>query len=161
MTTNRRQFIKGSLSLAAAGGMPFTLGRPALAALVERKDRPWEDGYRNLFQGERVVRSINMPNCTGSCAWNVFIKDGIVQRVEQPLDYPDDEYNPRGCMKGATYHRRVYSPNRIKFPMKRVGPRGSGQWKRITWDEALDFIASELKRIAAKYGQNTVWIYPP
>ena len=40
MTTNRRQFIKGSLSLAAAGGMPFTLGRPALAALVERKDRP-------------------------------------------------------------------------------------------------------------------------
>jgi len=161
MTISRREFIKGSLSAAVAAGLPFSLGRPALAALVERKDRPWEEGYRNLFQGERVVRSINMPNCTGSCAWNVFIKDGLVQRVEQPLDYPDDEYNPRGCMKGATYHRRVYSPNRIKFPMKRVGPRGSGQWKRISWDEALDFIASEIKRIAAKYGQNTVWIYPP
>ena len=40
--------------------------------------------------------------------------------------------------------------------MKRVGPRGSGQWKRISWDEALDFIASEIKRIAAKYGQNTI-----
>lgn len=85
MTISRRQFIKGSLSAAVAAGMPFALGRPALAALVERTDRPWEDGYRNIFQGERVVRSINMPNCTGSCAWNVFIKDGIVQRVEQPL----------------------------------------------------------------------------
>jgi nitrate reductase alpha subunit len=134
---------------------------PRLLRLIERKDRPWEDGYRNLFQGERTVRSINMPNCTGSCAWNVVIKDGLVKRVEQPLDYPDDEYNPRGCMKGATYHRRVYSPNRVKFPMKRVGPRGAGQWKRISWDEALDFIASEIKRIAAKYGQNTIWIYPP
>jgi nitrate reductase alpha subunit len=161
MSISRREFIKGSLSVAATAGLPFSLGRPAFAALAERKDRPWEAGYRNLFQGERTVRSINMPNCTGSCAWNVIIKDGIVKRVEQPLDYPDDEYNPRGCMKGATYHRRVYSPNRVKFPMKRVGPRGAGQWKRISWDEALDFIASEIKRIAAKYGQNTIWIYPP
>jgi nitrate reductase alpha subunit len=74
MTISRREFIKGSLSVAAAAGLPFSLGQPALAALIERKDRPWEDGYRNLFQGERVVRSINMPNCTGSCAWNVVIK---------------------------------------------------------------------------------------
>lgn len=161
MTISRREFIKGSLSVAAAAGLPFSLGQPVLAALTVRKDRPWEDGYRNLFEGERIVRSINMPNCTGSCAWNVVIKDGLVKRVEQPLDYPDDEYNPRGCMKGATYHRRVYSPNRIKFPMKRVGPRGAGQWKRISWDEALDYIASEIKRVAAKYGQNTIWIYPP
>ncbi len=130
MTIGRRQFIKGSLSMAASAGLPFSLGQPALAALAPRKDRSWEDGYRNIFKGERTVRTINMPNCTGSCAWNVIVKDGIVQRVEQPLDYPDDEYNPRGCMKGATYHRRVYSPNRVKFPMKRVGPRGAGQWKR-------------------------------
>ena len=95
MTLSRRQFIKGSLSIAAAA-MPFSLARPALAALTVRKDRPWEDGYRNIFKGERTIRTINMPNCTGSCAWNVVVKDGIVQRVEQPLDYPDDEYNPRG-----------------------------------------------------------------
>ncbi|WP_128003428.1 molybdopterin-dependent oxidoreductase [Piscinibacter defluvii] len=161
MDVRRRQFLKGSLSLAAAAGTPFALTAPAFGALTPRRDRPWEDGYRNVLKGERVVRTINMPNCTGSCAWNVFVKDGIVQRVEQPLDYPDDEYNPRGCMKGATYHRRVYSPNRVKFPMRRVGPRGSGQWKRITWDEAFDYLASEIKRISAKYGANTVWVYPP
>jgi nitrate reductase / nitrite oxidoreductase, alpha subunit len=161
MTISRRQFIKGSLSAAAAAGLPFSLGHPAFAALAESKERPWEDGYRNVVKGERTVRTINMPNCTGACAWNVVVKDGVVTRVEQPLDYPDDEYNPRGCMKGATYHRRVYSPNRIKFPLKRVGPRGAGQWKRVTWDEALDFVASEIKRISAKYGKKTVWIYPP
>lgn len=45
--------------------------------------------------------------------------------------------------------------------MKRIGARGAGQWKRISWDEAFDFIASEIKRISAKYGKETVWIYPP
>ena len=161
MTINRRTFVKGSLSAAAAAGLPLSLGRPALAALTERKDRAWEDGLRNQLKGEKVVRTVNMPNCTGSCGWNVVVKDGIVLRVEQPLDYPDDEYNPRGCMKGLTYHRRVYSPNRVKFPMKRVGARGAGMWKRISWDEALGFIADELKRISAKYGAKAVWIYPP
>ncbi|MFO1330090.1 MAG: molybdopterin-dependent oxidoreductase [Rubrivivax sp.] len=158
---SRRRFVKGSLAAAATAGLPFALTRTALGALTETRARPWEDAYRNVLKGERVVRTINMPNCTGSCGWNVVVKDGIVLRVEPPLDYPDDEYNPRGCMKGETYHRRVYSPNRVKFPMKRVGARGAGQWQRITWDEALDTIASEIKRISAKYGANTVWVYPP
>lgn len=161
MTTSRRNFIKGSLSALAVGGLPFTSGRAAFGALTPNKNRPWEDALREQFIGEKVVRTVNLPNCTGSCGWNVVVKDGIVQRVEPPYDYPDDEYNPRGCMKGQTYHRRVYSPGRVKFPMKRVGPRGGGQWKRITWDEAFDFIASEIKRISAKYGKETIWIYPP
>lgn len=161
MATSRRTFIKGSLSALAAGGLPFTSSHLAFAALAPQKPRPWEDSLRNQLLGETTVRTINMPNCTGSCGWNVIVKDGIVQRVEPPYDYPDDEYNPRGCMKGQTYHRRVYSPNRIKFPMKRIGARGAGLWKRITWDEAFDFIASEIKRISEKYGKETVWIYPP
>lgn len=163
MATSRRNFVKGSLAVLATATQysPFSLSRPALAALVEQKDRPWEDALRGQFEGEKIVRTVNMPNCTGSCGWNVVVKDGVVLRVEPPLDYPDDEYNPRGCMKGQTYHRRVYSPGRVKFPMKRMGARGAGLWKRISWDEAFDFIASEIKRISAKYGKETVWIYPP
>ena len=87
MTISRRHFIKGSLSVAALAGLPFSIGRPAFAALVERKDRPWEDGYRNLFKGERTVRTINMPNCTGSApnsiAWNgraIVIRPSAVAR---------------------------------------------------------------------------------
>ncbi|RAI42837.1 molybdopterin-dependent oxidoreductase [Rhodoplanes roseus] len=162
MTTSRRDFVKGSLAaLAATPLTSFALTRPALAALNVRTDRPWEEEFRNQVRGETIVRTVNLPNCTGSCGWNVVVKDGVVTRVEPPLDYPDDAYNPRGCMKGQTYHRRVYSPGRIKYPMKRVGARGAGQWKRISWDEAFDFVASEIKRISEKYGANTVWVYPP
>lgn len=163
MASTRRNFIKGSLAALAASTQysPFALMRPALAALAEQKDRPWEEAMRGQFEGEKIVRTVNMPNCTGSCGWNVVVKDGVVLRAEPPLDYPDDAYNPRGCMKGQTYHRRVYSPGRVKFPMKRMGARGAGLWKRISWDEAFDFIASEIKRISEKYGKETVWVYPP
>lgn len=161
-TTTRRNFVKGSLAvLAGAAINPFGQTSAALAALVQTEARPWEQQMRDRFLGETKFRAVNMPNCTGSCGWNVFVKDGIVQRVEPPLDYPDDEYNPRGCMKGQTYHRRVYGADRIKYPMKRVGARGAGLWERISWDEAFDYIASELKRISEKYGSDTVWIYPP
>jgi anaerobic selenocysteine-containing dehydrogenase len=161
-TSTRRSFIKGSLAaLVGASVNPFGQTNAALAALVQTTARPWEQQMRDRFVGETKFRAVNMPNCTGSCGWNVFQKDGIVQRVEPPLDYPDDEYNPRGCMKGQTYHRRVYAADRVKYPMKRVGARGAGIWERLSWDEAFDYIAAEIKRISEKYGSNTVWLYPP
>ncbi len=160
MALTRRSFVKGSLS-AAFGAASNGLNGTALAALSAPSGHAWEEWYRNSLRGERVVRTVNLPNCTGSCGWNVVVKGGVVQRVEPPYDYPDDAYNPRGCMKGQTYHRRVYSPNRVKYPMRRTGARGAGLWERLSWDEALDYVASEIKRIAAKYGPETVWVYPP
>jgi nitrate reductase alpha subunit len=128
-TSTRRSFIKGSLAaLVGASVNPFGQTSAALAALVQTEARPWEQQMRDKFLGETKFRAVNMPNCTGSCGWNVFVKDGIVQRVEQPLDYPDDEYNPRGCMKGQTYVRRVYAADRIKYPMR----NGSAGTKRLT-----------------------------
>ena len=160
--TNRRDFIKGGLYAAIILGSPFAIRHPVLAALqVSKGPRPWEDGYRRQFKNEKIVRTVNLPNCTGSCAWNVHVRGGIVHRVEPPNDYPDSDYSPRGCMKGQSYHKRTYDPNRIKYPMKRVGARGQGMWKRITWDEAYDYIVSEIKRITKKYGSEAVWIYPP
>ena len=160
--TNRRDFIKGGLYAATILGSPFAIRQPVLAALEMTKGpRAWEEGYRQQFVGEKMVRTVNLPNCTGSCAWNVFVRDGVVHRAEQPNDYPDPEYNPRGCMKGQTYHKRVYGPNRIKYPMKRIGARGDGKWKRISWDEAFDHIAKEIKRISETHGSKAIWIYPP
>ncbi|PLX32688.1 MAG: hypothetical protein C0605_17695 [Hyphomicrobiales bacterium] len=160
--TNRREFIKGGLYTATILGSPFAIQKPVLAALeMSKGPRPWEDGYRALVADDKVVRTVNLPNCTGSCGWNVHVRGGIVHHAEPPNDYPDPDYSPRGCMKGQTYHKRTYGPNRVKYPMKRVGARGQGHWKRISWDEALDFVASEIKRISAKYGSKAVWIYPP
>lgn len=158
---SRRTFLKGSIYSTAALSSPFLLKKASLSALEEKEGHNWEDWHRSHLEGEKIVRTVDLPNCTGACAWNVVVKDGVAIRADQPNDYPDDQYNPRGCMKGRTYYKRVYGPDRVKFPMKRVGERGSGLWKRISWDEAFDFIASEIKRISQKYGSKTVWIYPP
>jgi len=58
----------------------------------------------------------------------------------------------RPCTKGYAHIRNLNAPNRLKYPMKRVGEKGEGQWERITWDEALDTIADKLKYYKEKYG---------
>jgi anaerobic selenocysteine-containing dehydrogenase len=132
-----------------------------LKSLTRRSGHSWEDFYRDRLSFEKKVRTTDTPNCTGACGFNVYVRNKMVWRVESSDDYPDPEYGPRGCLKGATYYRRVYSPDRIKYPLMRVGERGEGKWKRISWDEAFDHIASEVRRIGSRYGNDTVWVFPP
>jgi nitrate reductase alpha subunit len=86
--------------------------------------REWEDFYRRRWQYDKVVRSTHGVNCTGSCSWNVYVKDGIIvwdtQKVDYPTcgpDFPDHE--PRGCPRGASYTWYTYSPVRLKYPYVR------------------------------------------
>ena len=69
-----------------------------------------------------------------------------------------DEVQPRACLRGRTYRRWLANPDRINYPMKRVGKRGEGKFEQISWDEAVDTIASELKRIIDEYGNESVYI---
>ena len=83
--------------------------------------REWEDFYRRRWQYDKVVRSTHGVNCTGSCSWNVYVKDGIVVWETQKTDYPGNgpdtpDYEPRGCPRGATFSWYVYSPVRLKYP---------------------------------------------
>jgi len=107
--------------------------------------RTWEDLYRQKWTWDRVVHSThNRANCMSACAWNVYVKDGIVWREEQSQTYDEGgrggapDFFPRGCQKGAGYSKLMVTPQRLRFPLERVGERGSGQWKRISWDDALD-----------------------
>ncbi len=68
---------------------------------------------------------------------------------------PNTRYN-RICLRGISHAQRVYSPNRLKYPMKRVGARGSGQWDTITWDEAMSTIAQNINAVSQKYGPQAV-----
>jgi nitrate reductase alpha subunit len=84
-------------------------------------DRDWEDLYRRRWQYDKVVRSTHGVNCTGSCSWNVYVKDGIIVWETQKLDYPPvgkdlPSYEPRGCPRGASFSWYVYSPVRLKYP---------------------------------------------
>lgn len=86
--------------------------------------RDWEDFYRRRWQYDKKVRSTHGVNCTGSCSWEVYVKDGIIISELQAVDYPScgpdfPDHEPRGCPRGATYSWYVYSPLRLKYPYVR------------------------------------------
>jgi len=94
--------------------------------------RGYEDIYREQWTWDRVVKGTHYANCGYQrCAWNVYVKDGVVWREEQVAAYPQTnaelpDFNPRGCQKGACYSDRMYDPSRLTVPLKRVGARGEG-----------------------------------
>ena len=104
----------------------FRRGEPNAEGWSElvAKDRRWESFYRERWQHDRVVRSTHGVNCTGSCSWNVYVKDGIITWETQAVDYPSTgpempEYEPRGCPRGASFSWYTYSPLRLRYPYVR------------------------------------------
>lgn len=94
--------------------------------LVRQGGREAEQFYRDRWRHDREVRSTHGVNCTGSCSWKVFVKDGIITWETQATDYPSvgpdsPEYEPRGCPRGASFSWYTYSPTRIRYPYVR-GP---------------------------------------
>lgn len=80
--------------------------------------------YRERWSHDKVVRSTHGVNCTGSCSWNVYVKDGVITWESQATDYPTTgpdlpEYEPRGCPRGAAFSWYTYSPTRIRYPYVR------------------------------------------
>jgi anaerobic dimethyl sulfoxide reductase subunit A len=86
----------------------------------------------------------------------VHVKDGVAIRVETD---DGDEPQLRACARGRAYRKQVYSPDRLRFPLRRVGPRGEGQFERISWEKALDTVAAELVRIKETYGPQAIWAH--
>lgn len=90
-------------------------------AELRPNERDWEDYYRRRWQYDKKTRSTHGVNCTGSCSWDVFVKDGLIISELQRTDYPScgpasPDYEPRGCPRGATFSWYVYSPMRLKYP---------------------------------------------
>ncbi|MFD0886247.1 nitrate reductase subunit alpha, partial [Streptosporangium algeriense] len=84
----------------------------------------WETFYRDRWRYDRVVRSTHGVNCTGSCSWNVFVKDDLITWEHQATDYPttgadSPDYEPRGCPRGASFSWYEYSPSRVRHPYVR------------------------------------------
>ena len=101
--------------------MSYNGNNPYIEDSVEPRTRSWEEFYRNRWQHDKVVRSTHGVNCTGSCSWNIHVKDGIVAWEMQATDYPMLEsgippYEPRGCQRGISYSWYLYSPLRVKYP---------------------------------------------
>lgn len=146
----RRSFLKWTAALggaaAVAGGVKFGLKAVESAAAA----------------GAEEIKTVGCyHNCGGRCIIGAVVKDGTVTRlVPDPTKEENLDTNPRAipCLRGRSQIRRVYAPERLKYPMKRVGKRGEGKFERISWDEALTTIAAQMKRIKEKYGSESFYV---
>jgi nitrate reductase / nitrite oxidoreductase, alpha subunit len=94
---------------------------PDLRTLHRVGGRQSDEEVRKRWSHDAVVRSTHGVNCTGSCSWKVYVKDGIITWEEQQTDYPSvgpdrPEYEPRGCPRGAAFSWYTYSPTRVRYP---------------------------------------------
>ncbi len=152
---SRRTLIKTStlagLAVAADGvSLPFS--RKALAQGVGEA--------KHLVSEDKVVWGACSVNCGSRCALRLHVRDDEVYWVETDNTGQDiyGDHQVRACLRGRSIRRRMNHPERLNYPMKRVGKRGEGKFKRISWEEAFDEIANNLKRIVAKYGNEAVYI---
>ena len=156
VVTSRRQFLAGGGSTLVA------LKYGAVAAQDEAPAyRRWEDIMRNKWTWDSVARGTHGTNCTGNCAFNVYVKNGIVWREEQQGEYQPSvpgvpDYGPRGCNKGLRHAKYMYGKQRVLYPMKRVGERGEGKWERISWDQAAEEIADKFIDYNIEHGPRSI-----
>ena len=111
------------------------------------------DGLAATEGGTVVYRSV-CRSCHGGCGVLLHVRDGRLVRVEGDRDSPLN--HGRLCPIGTVTTDLVYHPDRLKYPLRRVGPRGAGTWERISWDEALDSIAERLLAIRAEFGPEAI-----
>ena len=151
---SRRQFIQTSatsgLAVAASTlSLPFSI-KIALAA----------DDNCNASVEEKTVWGTCSVNCHSRCALRLHVRNNEVYQVETDSTGDDSYGNQqvRACLRGRSIRRRMNHPDRLNYPMKRVGARGEGKFERISWDEALEMMASNLQRIVKTWGNESVWI---
>ncbi|BBB89586.1 MAG TPA: molybdopterin-dependent oxidoreductase [Methylomusa anaerophila] len=120
-----------------------------------------------INQEGRWVNAACWHNCGGRCVLKAYVIDGVVVRQKTDDTHPDSPDFPqqRACWRGRAQRQQVLGADRLKYPMKRKHwqpgggnkeLRGRDEWVRISWDEALDLVADELKRIKAAYGNQAI-----
>lgn len=147
----RREVLKWCTALGGASLLPLGGGLPLGLARAATQP-PYGAGEQCFYSGCVV-------NCGSQCTLRAFVKDGRVTRVE--TDNSDDGPNNRAiraCLRGRSMRKYTYSPDRIKYPMRRVpgAKRGEGKFERISWDEALDTVAKEWVRVLNTYGPESI-----
>jgi anaerobic dimethyl sulfoxide reductase subunit A len=152
---SRRSFLRWSALVGSAAA-----SSKGLAAGFRRRD-PRHALVEQAPAEECMVRTgCPSHNCGGRCLLRVYVRDGVITRIEGD-DRPGDtlaDPQLRACVRGRAYRRRQYHPDRLRRPLKRTGKRGEGKFVPISWDEALDRVAAEFRRIRDKYGNQAFYV---
>ncbi|TAK55891.1 MAG: hypothetical protein EPO22_14115, partial [Dehalococcoidia bacterium] len=126
--------------------------RMVTVSKISRRDgrAETEAEYRDRFKFDRVSWGSHCIDCyPGNCPYRVYVRDGSIVFEEQSGTLPVIEkgvpdMNPMGCQKGANWSRTLNGGERIHWPLKRVGKRGSGQWERVSWEQACNEVADGI-----------------
>lgn len=148
METSRRVFLKTAGALAGVAALNKT-GLLSLNILS-----PDEAEAFQKAMGKYTVRYTADAMCPAECGLEMWTKDGRIAKIYGNEAVPMNDGT--ACAKGASGQQLVYSPYRLKYPMVRVGERGEGKFKRVTWGEAVDHISRKLTDIKKKYGPESV-----
>ena len=127
---------------------------------VVHETREWENFYRQRWQYDKIVRSTHGVNCTGSCSWKVYVKNGLITWETQETDYPQTRpdlpnHEPRGCARGASYSWYVYSAQRVKYPMIRGSLARLWREARKTMSptDAWEYVSQDAERASSYKSQ--------
>ena len=162
---SRRTFLKGLAVLSAATMLDGCTNK--LSNVVE------EDAFKKAEEatGEAVWK--NAPcwhNCGGTCCLKAQVKGETIVRLKTDDSHPDSYDYPqqRACVRGLSERLQIVGKERLKYPMKRKhfdpegkkgkDMRGRDTWERISWDEALDIVASQLKKAKQNYGNKSIYL---
>ncbi len=146
---SRRSFVKagGALAVLAAAGDAVSTA---------------EDLFDNVEPAhaaadDQIVWSQYNVNCGGRCVFQWHVRDGKIAYMLTD-DTGSDDFQARACLRGRAMRQWINHPDRLQYPMKRTGPRGTGKFERISWDEAIDTIADKLKYTIETYGNDSIYI---
>lgn len=152
-TLSRRTFVKGSLaSLAATGAVGSALYGCAPQTQAGNEEMP---ATGEEVAPDEIHWSQCNVNCGGNCIFQWHSRDGKVLYMETD-NTGDNDLQARACLRGRSMRRWLNSPDRLLYPMKRVGKRGEGKFEQISWDEAIDTIAEKLKYTIDTYGNDAI-----
>jgi len=149
VSLDRRSFLR--LSGAAAGTV--TAGEIFGSRLLERILPA------DAAASVRIIAAVCNNNCGGRCLIKAHVRDGVVVRITTD-DAADSAGRPqlRACLRGRALRNRLSHPDRLKYPMKRTGKRGEGKFRRISWDEAVETIATALRSVVDRHGPGAVYL---
>ena len=148
---DRRSFIKWSSLLTG------TLLGPGVMVSCDGNNSP----TASSSAGEKIIRTgCPAHNCGGKCLLKVHVKDGIITRIETDDRQGDSIADPqlRACLRGRSYRKRQYHPDRLKYPLLRTGERGEAKFKKISWDEAYDIMHREISAVISRYGNSAIHV---
>jgi len=160
---DRREFLKGSLVATAALGLTGTL------AGCDTKVSPTQDTQpADMDSGKWITAGCNY-DCGGRCLNKAYVVDGVVVRQKTDDTHPDDPLflQQRACPRGRSHRNMIYSADKLRYPMKRKNwepltggdksLRGIDEWVRISWDEAIELVVTELENAKEKWGNDSIF----